>query len=526
LSGRGSEPPPGRASAGLAVARRIAGILVSAAALSAALDGAVELTALAAGWKSALRASQIALVVVTYVGSLLSAAALIAELCTPPPDGLAGLGRRVFASLTLSWLWFVFVSPLTFSTVTLSVGAGLAAALLGASRLIVGLSAKRIPPRILRALDVVLFTLCATAVLCELSLRAWSRVRPAPITARLSDDPLSALRGRRLAPGSLRFGFPANATGHYDGPFTLERARPHRVAVIGDSFSVGAVPHALHFTTLAEELLGDTELLNLGISGVGPAEYEALLEHEALALAPDLAVVCLFAGNDLGARSLSPGGWMGALATVLDRRNVLINLVPARLSRLIEEREQIGASRVAVSQGAYDVALSADPTPEELAAALPFVVDPLLEEATQARDTFLKLELSRLRDLGLAEEGVYRHLVERCARMRAIARPVQVAFVLIPDEFQVEDALWAELAGLGAEPELERDRFQRELGPELARRGIPVLDLLPVLRAVEPLADGRRHVYHLNDTHFNARGNRAAAEALAPFVRQLMQRVP
>lgn len=527
MSGRGSETSAGpsprgeRPRAGPGLLRRIVGILVCGAALSAALHGAVELTTVAAHWKSALRVSQVALVLVPYVGALLSGAALVAELFTRPPDGLASFARKVFAALVLSWLWFVFLSPLAFSPVTLSVGIGLAAALLGALRLSAGVRGP-IPLRVRRVLDLTLFTLCATAVLCELSLRTWSRVSPSHLTARASDGPLSALRGWRLAPGSLRFGFPANAAGHYDEPFAVERATPRRVAVIGDSFSIGAVPHALHFTTLAEELLGDTELLNLGISGVGPAEYQALLEHEALALQPDLVVICLFAGNDLGAPSLAPGGLMGALATLLDRRNVLIHQVPARLARLAEEREQIGAARVAVSQGAYDVALPAYPTPEELRAALPFVADPLLEQATLARETFLKLELSRLRDIAQAEAGTYRRLIERCARMCAIARPVPVAFALIPDEFQVEDGLWAELAELG----LERDRFQREVAPELARLGVAVLDLLPVLRAVEPLADGQRHVYHLNDSHFNARGNRAAAEALAPFVRALLQRAP
>jgi hypothetical protein len=49
-----------------------------------------------------------------------------------------------------------------------------------------------------------------------------------------------------------------------------------------------------------------------------------------------------------------------------------------------------------------------------------------------------------------------------------------------------------------------------------------VLDLPPPLRAVPPLADGRRHLYHLRDTHFNARGNRAAGWALAEFVRGLL----
>jgi hypothetical protein len=36
--------------------------------------------------------------------------------------------------------------------------------------------------------------------------------------------------------------------------------------------------------------------------------------------------------------------------------------------------------------------------------------------------------------------------------------------------------------------------------------------------AEPPLEDGNRHLYHLRDTHWNARGNRLAGEALAEFL--------
>ena len=44
---------------------------------------------------------------------------------------------------------------------------------------------------------------------------------------------------------------------------------------------------------------------------------------------------------------------------------------------------------------------------------------------------------------------------------------------------------------------------------------VPLLDLLPVLRAVPAELDGARHLYHLRDTHFNVRGNRVAGTAIA-----------
>jgi hypothetical protein len=89
--------------------------------------------------------------------------------------------------------------------------------------------------------------------------------------------------------------------------------------------------------------------------------------------------------------------------------------------------------------------------------------------------------------------------------------------MIIPDEFQVEDELWERVSERAGRP-LERDRPQALLQAWLAEEQIPHLDLLPILRAAPPLADGRRHLYHARDTHWNARGNRIAAQALADFL--------
>ncbi len=90
--------------------------------------------------------------------------------------------------------------------------------------------------------------------------------------------------------------------------------------------------------------------------------------------------------------------------------------------------------------------------------------------------------------------------------------------MLIPDEFQVDDALWSAIEARAQAP-LDRDRPQRLLNAWLAENSFEVLDLLPHLRAEPPLDDGRPHLYHRADTHFNARGNDATARALAEFLR-------
>jgi hypothetical protein len=99
---------------------------------------------------------------------------------------------------------------------------------------------------------------------------------------------------------------------------------------------------------------------------------------------------------------------------------------------------------------------------------------------------------------------------------------VPLAFLLIPDEFQVEDRLWKDaVAGMDGK-EMMRLKPQRRIKVWLDARGLPYLDLLPVLRDVPALEDGDRHLYHRRDTHLNARGNEAVGKALAPFIEELL----
>ena len=105
--------------------------------------------------------------------------------------------------------------------------------------------------------------------------------------------------------------------------------------------------------------------------------------------------------------------------------------------------------------------------------------------------------------------------------MRRLAGGRPFGLVLIPDESMVEDGLWARItASTGP---LRRHALRQSLLAFAAEQGIAVLDLLPPLLAAAPWpADGKRHLYLLRDTHWNARGNRIAGEALAPFVTGLL----
>jgi hypothetical protein len=109
----------------------------------------------------------------------------------------------------------------------------------------------------------------------------------------------------------------------------------------------------------------------------------------------------------------------------------------------------------------------------------------------------------------------YQRLFRALDAILAAAGPIPLFFLLIPDEFQLEDELWRQVE----RPGYELDRPQVEIGSWLASHGVEALDLLPVFREVRAAPDGQRHLYHRRDTHWNRRGNATAGAALAEWLR-------
>jgi hypothetical protein len=91
---------------------------------------------------------------------------------------------------------------------------------------------------------------------------------------------------------------------------------------------------------------------------------------------------------------------------------------------------------------------------------------------------------------------------------------VPVAFLLIPDEFQVNPDV---LALAIQESHLDRDQLdlelpQRRLGQFFRDREVPYLDLLPGFR-------GQAGTYEPRDTHWNVKGNRLSASLIVPWLK-------
>jgi hypothetical protein len=132
---------------------------------------------------------------------------------------------------------------------------------------------------------------------------------------------------------------------------------------------------------------------------------------------------------------------------------------------------------------------------------------------TEAR--FRSIERDRARQICTPGADVLR-CGDRLLEIAAAARGLPVVFVLIPDEFQVEDGLWQQVGAAS----LDRDQAQRELVAWCAENGLRCIDLLPSLRAAVPWTDGNRHVYYARNTHWNRRGNEVAGAAIARYLEQ------
>jgi hypothetical protein len=489
------------------------GVLVSLDAVQHARRQADALADFFGPWSLALRLGALASLALSLAAAAIAARALyrrdLARLAALP------LRVHLYALAAGAALELTLLQP-PWKARHVHIAAALALGAIAALFLFGPALARRAPRRLLAAADVLLMNVCLAALGGEVALRVLARLRPSPILVQ-RDSPVGRILSNRIAPGAMRFGFPCNSGGHYDGEFHAKRPGEPLVVSIGDSFAAGVVPHPYHFTKVCERALPPgTAVFNMGCPSIGPPEYLLFLEKEALPLRPDLVVVDLFLGNDINdchEESLE--------RRLTDRENLSLYQVPRRLLALAAERRR----REAEGRPALDAPAAAGRVADEdLPRVFPWVLDPLLEPPSISRPKFLEIEHDRVGMVCDHERDEdYPAFFRDLAALKRAAGATPLVFMLIPDEFQVEDGLWAEAAaGRG---DVERDRPQREARAFLEKEGLPFLDLLPLFRAAPALADGRKHLYLLQDTHWNVRGNALAGEALAGFLRPLIEAI-
>lgn len=335
-------------------------------------------------------------------------------------------------------------------------------------------------------------------------------------------ESLAELMNRTMlgfSPGTVEYGFVLNSRSFRTREYELDPAADRfRVVALGDSFTFasGALPHEDHWTTLTEEQLGrrvnrSVEVLRLGVPDTGPAFQLRLWQLEAGRLEPDVVVLGFFVGNDFVDHQGDGGvfggharGFVGRLVSVSALYRVSRNLI--RVSGASE-----GAARS--SAGGAD---GLEAGPGQPVPGYRETFDPDLP--TFDREQFVAIESHRMALCLRSEEEAFSGLASRVIPVvqqlvsRIEDQGARCIVMVIPDQYQVDDGLVdAILGATGHQREdYDLDRPQRELVGALESSGAEVLDLLPVFRRA---SDGGT-LYRPRDTHWNRRGNQAAAMAL------------
>ena len=365
-----------------------------------------------------------------------------------------------------------------------------------------------------RAIDVTAFNAIVLFVVAELLVVAVGARSDSPLFhfdafagAGASEAAVrSNLRRFRFKPNTQFFDTTLNSRGYVDEEPFVASPRDFVAVLIADSFGTGpVVPYARNFATVAERKLQEAltsrfervAVHNMSVAWIGVPEYYYLLLTEALPTRPSMVAVCIFVGNDFDRFIVTPRQAAGRLLLGNWRAVQLVG----RLVRLRRERRE-GNTELLGAQTSLPRGTPA------------FLDDPALEPPTFSHERFTEIERERLIVCNAADPNVerrYAGMYESLTQFRRVLGD-KLLVVVIPDEFQVNDALWSEL--VSAQPRggaLDRTLPQRRLGAFCAREGIALLDLLEPLRQAQKQA----RVYHLRDTHWNSNGHRLAGEAIA-----------
>lgn len=338
-------------------------------------------------------------------------------------------------------------------------------------------------------------------VLFEAGLRLAGGSEAAPeFQALFMTDPRI---GHRLQPGATaHFRTPEfatdiaiNSSGVRDAEFGAKPPGERRVVILGDSLVMAVqVPLEQTFAKQLEARLNAADtahtwrVINAGVQGYGPVEEWLFFDHVAAAFEPDVVLVAVFVGNDAveavdSAARLERDGAVGA--AIDDTERALRRIVrQSMVLQTVRLRVRTALDRVRVSQA----------VPERPLAT--YLADPP-DEVTRG------LEITR------------RYLAKIAERAEALG--ARVGLVLVPARFQLDDEDYGRLrdivAATGAS--LVRDAATARFADALAPLGLPIVDLLPVLRSEADPAG----LFFRENVHFTERGHAVTAAALERFVR-------
>lgn len=281
----------------------------------------------------------------------------------------------------------------------------------------------------------------------------------------------------------------------------MKKPGTYRIVGIGDSFTFGVAPYPYNFLTLLEDTLHTmptlprVELINMGISSTGPPHYLSIITDEALPLKPDMILLSLFIGNDIGESSRDSR-----------KRKVFT------YSYLVSSLYYIYKILTGMSQGGTPTSYGDGYTYCDSCST--FKPERYLEIESQRSYVFQRNNADFERHVKDALSYITK-IDQLCKRHR-----IKLVVALLPDEMQIDTRLREKVRAYGKIPADAWDNEQpnRVLSAAIKKAGVPVVDLLNdfVAQSQGP------PLYLPNDSHWNIRGNRVAEVALAAHLPRLI----
>lgn len=311
-------------------------------------------------------------------------------------------------------------------------------------------------------------------------------------------------------PGHFTF----NSFGFRDVEWTPARRKPHRVAVLGDSF-VEALQVDLDqtFPKLVETALPDTEVMNFGISGQGQVEELLTYRTYVRPFRPDLVVLAFFPGNDF------IDNWRRSRPSL--RFPVTVTPSPGG----VDVRPTPGAGRLVWLRTLFDAALRRSS---------------LVQRLQDARMAMYRLGSGGIGEAGLWE-GVFgnpagavrdfdamwsltEHLVLQLRREVAAdtGRPDGLLVVCLTEGVQVHRPQREQF--LKEYPTRDPDYTETRMREFCAANGIPFLAISPeMIRFNESTGKPLHGFDGRGNGHFNHDGHRVTAGAIAGRLKALLR---
>ncbi|MFC1497071.1 hypothetical protein ACFLS1_01175 [Verrucomicrobiota bacterium] len=327
------------------------------------------------------------------------------------------------------------------------------------------------------------------------------------------------LDARYRVPGCFDVAITCNSRGLRDKERSIEKPDgKKRIVVLGDSFIWGyGVNNKNMFSSVVEESLTDTEVINLGVCGYSTVQELIRLEMEGLLYNPDL-VMLVFCRNDLEDNLDIKGGGRPVVADNNGTFEIINRPVKkkwkAPVKQWLRHHSRLFCSLEYVTQ----VRRVMKKREQKRKTLMAVMQDGASMSETKRKDSGLKFSLLEIYsnptpDIDYAWK-VQEHLILRIKEM-SLSKKAKLMVVYVAHIECMDKEIFAKLIGSRAEDksklDLDWDRPAERLGAICARNEIQFMDLTPAFREhPEPLS-----LFFERNIHWSAKGHQLAAETVA-----------